>query len=34
MPVFRFEMLAKLEFLLYQRMFLNIEQNFYGFFFK
>ena len=32
MPVLRVEMPAELEFLLYRRMFLNIERNFYGFF--
>ena len=33
MPVLRIEMLAKFEFLLYRRMFLNIERNFYVFVF-
>ena len=31
MPVLRVEMPAKFKFLLYQRMFFNIERNFYGF---
>ena len=34
MPVLRVKMLAKLEFLLSRRMFLNIERMFYGFLFK